>query len=114
MARFTDENAKPQIDVPHPPLSSMPSPDGRPLRVWIALVVALLIAGSVTVFAQAQVSGQAGPTLTTDKADYKPGEVVHVSGTGFEPNTKYALPVQRPNGSIVLIDPDTHTATPGW
>ena len=96
------------------PLStpSSPTPAGRRLRVWIAALVALLTIGCLTVFAQAQ--GGADATLTTDKADYHPGEVVHVSGTGFEPNTRYAMPVQRPNGSIVVIDPTTHTATPGW
>jgi hypothetical protein len=96
------------------PLStpSSPTPAGRRLRVWIAALVALLTIGCLTVFAQAQ--GGAGPTLTTDKADYHPEQVVHVSGTGFEPNTRYAMPVQRPKGSIVVVDPTTHTATPGW
>jgi Prealbumin-like fold domain len=54
------------------------------------------------------------PTLTTDKADYGPGEVVHISGTGFAASTTYAIPVKRPDGSIVTIDPKTHVATPGW
>jgi hypothetical protein len=48
--------------------------------------VALLTIACLTVFAQAQ--GGAGSTLTTDKADYHPEQVVHVSGTGFEPNTR--------------------------
>jgi hypothetical protein len=51
------------------------------------------------------------PTLTTDKADYAPEEVVHVSGTGFVPGT-YAMPVKRPDGSIVVVDPSTHQASP--
>ncbi|MBA3366941.1 MAG: hypothetical protein H0U03_14370, partial [Actinobacteria bacterium] len=54
----------------------------------------------------------AAPTLTTDKADYAPGEVVQVSGSWFAPNTKYSIPIKRPDGSIVLIDPVTHLIIP--
>ncbi|MDQ3778311.1 MAG: hypothetical protein M3310_05530, partial [Actinomycetota bacterium] len=54
------------------------------------------------------------PTLTTDKADYSPGDVVHITGAGFAASTTYAIPVKRPDGSIVTIDPKTHVATPGW
>src|SRR5204863_4145447 len=54
-------------------------------------------------------AASAAPTLTTDKADYAPSQVVHVTGTGFEPGVSYALPIKRPDGSIVLIDPITHT-----
>src|SRR3954467_15285672 len=53
-------------------------------------------------------AASAAPTLTTDKADYAPSQVVHATGTGFEPGVPYALPVQRPDGSLVLIDPVTH------
>ncbi|HWQ11726.1 MAG TPA: hypothetical protein VNL77_02940 [Roseiflexaceae bacterium] len=54
------------------------------------------------------------PTLTTGKPDYAPGEVVDIHGSGFAPNTTYAMPVKRPDGSIVVIDPVTHLAAPGW
>ena len=54
------------------------------------------------------------PTLTTDKADYAPGEVVQITGTGYESDAEYAVPVKRPNGDIVTVDPFTHLATPGW
>jgi hypothetical protein len=53
------------------------------------------------------------PTLATDKPDYSPGEVVHITGTGFAAGS-YDVPVLRPDGSIVLVDPVTHLATPGW
>ena len=46
---------------------------------------------------------QGGPTLTTDKPDYAPNEVVHISGPGFVPGD-YDVPVKRPDGSIVLGD----------
>src|SRR5213592_4918882 len=79
----------------------------------------LLLAASVAAtFALAggalAASALAAPTLTTDKADYQPEEVVHISGNGFSPGETYAMPVRRPDGSIVLVDPLFHLATPGW
>ena len=52
-----------------------------------------------------------GPTLTTDKADYMPGETVHIAGTGFVPGVAYDIPVIRPDGSIVKGD---GSFLPGW
>ncbi|HET7857030.1 MAG TPA: hypothetical protein VFL41_11295, partial [Gaiellaceae bacterium] len=59
-------------------------------------------------------TASAAPTLWTGKADYAPGEIVDVHGSGFAANTTYAMPVKRPDGSIVVIDPVTHVATPIW
>ena len=75
-------------------------------------VLALLISLFPVTLVAAQ-DGTPLPTLTTDKLDYAPGEIVHIAGTSFLPGD-YALPVKRPDGSIVLIDPVTHAATPGW
>jgi hypothetical protein len=79
--------------------------------MWFSLLVVFLLALGLTVAVTAQ---DTPPTLTTDKADYAPGEVVHITGTGFAASTAYAIPVMRPDGSIVTIDPVTHVATPGW
>ena len=84
------------------------------IRMFPALCLALLLvcsASFVTLIASAQTST---PTLATDKADYAPGEVVHITGTGYTSGVTYALPVRRPDGSIVTIDPITHLPTPGW
>ncbi len=54
------------------------------------------------------------PTLTTGLPDYAPDQVVDIHGSGFASATAYAIPVQRPDGSIVVVDPATHLATPGW
>ena len=43
-----------------------------------------------------------------------PGGIVDVHGTGFEANTTYAMPVMRPDTSIVIVDPWTHFGTPGF
>ena len=51
------------------------------------------------------------PTLTTDQTDYAPEQTVNVSGTGFDPSADYAIPVMRPDGTMVHGD---GTFTPGW
>jgi hypothetical protein len=78
-----------------------------------ALLV-LLISGVTCALFWSTAAIASAATLTTDKADYKPEEVVHISGTGFNPGETYAMPVKRPDGSIVLVDPILHFATPGW
>ncbi len=52
-----------------------------------------------------------GPTVTTDKPDYTPGETVIITGKGFAPSTSYDVPVTRPNGSVVVGD---GSFQPGW
>ncbi len=71
------------------------------------VMTALLAVGAIPALAAG------APSLATDKPDYSPGQVVHISGTGFAAGN-YDIPVKRPDGSIVLVDPVTHTATPGW
>ena len=53
----------------------------------------------------------AAPLLTTDKEDYFAAETVPVTGSGFAPNTSYAIPIIRPDGSIVKGD---GSLSPGW
>ena len=50
-------------------------------------------------------------TLATDKADYQPGEIVHLTGTGYTPGVSYDVPVQRPDSSIITGD---GSGTAGW
>lgn len=47
---------------------------------------------------------RAESSLTTDKADYAPEELVTVTGTGFTPGQSYAIPIVRPDNSIVYGD----------
>src|SRR6266545_7121667 len=67
---------------------SQPSRRIQGVRLSIAVIAALLISLSVAAFAQSQASGetQAGPTLTSDKPDYAPGETVTLTGSGWEPS----------------------------
>ena len=68
----------------------------------LAVVLLALVAGNSSV--------QGAPTLTTDKPDYLSGEIAHISGGGYAPS-QYALPVLRPDGSIVKGD---GSFTLGW
>jgi hypothetical protein len=43
-------------------------------------------------------------TVATDKADYAPGETVHMTGTGYSPDCTVRVEVTRPDGSIVRGD----------
>jgi hypothetical protein len=92
------------------PVSVAASPAARrvrPRRRAAALVVALAALGvDWTVSARAQAA-----SVTTDKADYAPGETVTISGSGFAAATAYAVPVIRPDGTIVRGD---GSFTPGW
>ncbi len=81
----------------------------KALLATIALIAAIIASGPFILPANAT-----GPAIQTDKVDYAPGEIVHVSGSGFTPNAAYDIPVLRPDGSIILLDPVTHVATPGF
>jgi parallel beta-helix repeat protein len=92
----------------------MPVRQMRPRARALAIAaVAMVLMGVVAPVASIQASS-ATPTLWTGQADYAPESVVDVHGSGFEPGARYAIPVQRPDGSIVLVDPVTHVARPGW
>ncbi|HEX5945853.1 MAG TPA: DUF5979 domain-containing protein [Acidimicrobiales bacterium] len=47
---------------------------------------------------------QGGETVATDKADYPPGETVHMAGGGYAPDCTVRIEVTRPDGSIVKGD----------
>ena len=54
-----------------------------------------------------------GPALATDASDYSPHSVVHVTGSGFQPGTRYALPVMAPDGNVEKVNPNTYVPTLG-
>src|SRR5439155_1323522 len=85
-----------------------------PDRMRVRCLALPALVASLLAFLFASTAFAEGATLRTDKPDYAPGEVVHISGTGFAPGETYAMPVKRPDGSIVLVDPVTHIPTPGW
>jgi hypothetical protein len=51
------------------------------------------------------------PTLATDKPDYRPDETVHITGSGYDAGAAYAVPVMRPDGTMVRGDA---SGLPGW
>jgi hypothetical protein len=75
------------------------------------LIVAATVAAALLLPAVARADS---PTYYTGQADYSPEQVVDFHGAGYAPNTTYEVPVLRPDGSIVIVDPIFHTATPGW
>ncbi|MGA2285860.1 MAG: hypothetical protein ABSG55_06300, partial [Dehalococcoidia bacterium] len=88
----------------------MPKTLGRSsvTRIVVALAALLCVAAAILAWHQL---AQAAPTLTTDKADYSPEEIVTVSGGAFAPNTAYDVVVIRPDGTIVKGD---GSFVPGW
>ena len=88
----------------------------RARRTFIGLLLAAAtVAVALLVPAVAQADNN--PSWTTGKADYAPGEVVDLSGIGYTQDQKYSVPVKRPNGDIVVIDPATHAPlgpSPMW
>jgi hypothetical protein len=53
------------------------------------------------------------PALTTDAANYPTHSVVHVTGSGFQADTRYALPVMAPDGNVEKVNPNTYQPTLG-
>ncbi len=76
----------------------------------VRATVLMTLAAVVVAFAIGGVASAAAPKLSADQSDYTPESLVHVTGTGFAPGT-YAVPVLRPDGSMVTGD---GTFTPGW
>jgi len=76
------------------------------MLLGIILCLALLFTATPILVGQASTA-----VIWTDKADYTPGETVTISGSGFNLNAYYDIPVIRPDGSIVLGD---GSFTLGW
>ena len=69
--------------------------------VSITLMIVLI---QIAITSIITVQAQTTPTITTDKADYAPGEIVTISGAGFVAGNYYDIPVIRPDGSIVILN----------
>ena len=100
------------------------------LRTLVLLALALtMVAPSGSVLASDEIAAADSPTgsvacpptgnetVSTDKADYAPGEVVLITGTGYAAACDVVVQVTRPDGSIVLGDgsfaPGSDTVTTG-
>jgi LPXTG-motif cell wall-anchored protein len=84
-------------------------PSSRRVRHALFLALALLVPTLTSGIIGA--TAALTPTLATDKHDYLPGETVHVTGSGYDAGASYAVPVRRPDSSIIKGD---GTFTPGW
>ncbi len=75
----------------------------------LALILFAVIAFGL--LSAAILAARAEASVSTDKSDYCPGETVAVTGVGFTSGESYAVPVIRPDGSVVLGD---GSFSPGW
>jgi len=75
-----------------------------------ALVIALGVAG---VFQMATAFGSANITVTTDKPDYAPMEVVTITGNNFEPGKTYTLQVASSDMPPVALTTDVTADSSG-
>ena len=80
----------------------------RALRIGASLL-ALAFAGLAAFYVAGRL--QAAPTVSTDKPLYSAFSLVHVSGSGYAANQLLAVPIVRPDGSIVT---GNGSQTPGW
>ena len=97
-------------------LNTLTSGPGRAaLRIGtrFPVIFVFILAGILLMAGVALAQDAPAPVVTTDKDDYAPGEVVMISGSGFVPGTVYAVPVKRPDGTIVTIEPETHATEGG-
>src|SRR6266581_1210768 len=66
--------------------------DHRRSRLGQFLLALLLLGVTCALWSATALADSAA--LSTDKADYRPEQVVHISGTGFTPGQTYAMPVK--------------------
>lgn len=81
------------------------------IRKTLALFLCLTMATIITLVGVTPASAAA--SVTTDKADYAPEEIVVITGGGFIPSSSVLVEVTRPDGSIVHWDPVTQAFVPG-
>jgi acyl CoA:acetate/3-ketoacid CoA transferase alpha subunit len=74
-------------------------------------IAALLVAGAGLLALYIVPGLLAAPTVSTDKPMYSAFSTVHISGSGYSANQVLAVPVIRPDASIVKGD---GTQTAGW
>src|SRR2546421_4162745 len=56
-------------------------------------------------------SAHDGPTISTDKSDYAPGEAVQITGTGWYPNQTVTLQVVHSDGTTSGENHEPFTTT---
>jgi hypothetical protein len=80
------------------------------LTLLIPIILLYLLMATFSAFA-----GEPPPvySISTDKAEYAPGETVIIQGSGYVPGRDYAILVHRIGGSTMVMDSD-HNIVGGW
>src|SRR5947207_7844230 len=68
------------------------------LGSWLQLLSLILIGLGLVLFATRQTAQTASPTITTDKADYQPGETVVITGSGWTLGEPVLLHIDESDG----------------
>ena len=97
--------------MPPVPSSRVRSTRPSPRRALHALFLAIAMLVPTLTNGIIGATAALPPTLATDKHDYLPGETVHITGSGYDAGASYAVPVRRPDSSIIKGD---GSFTPGW
>jgi LPXTG-motif cell wall-anchored protein len=97
--------------MPPVPSSRVRSTRPSPRRVLHALFLAIALLVPTLTSGIIGATAALPPTLATDKPHYLPGETVHITGSGYDAGASYAVPVRRPDSSIIKGD---GSFTPGW
>src|SRR5687767_5918784 len=72
--------------------------------VAIAAITVLSLGGAASASAAGPCAATGLETVVTDKADYSPGETVHITGIGYNADCDVMIKVIRPDGSVVTGD----------
>src|SRR5256885_15172979 len=73
---------------------------GAVLGGWLQLLSLILIGSVLVLFATRQTAQTASPTISTDKSDYQPGDIVIMTGSGWIPGQPVALHIDETDGEM--------------
>jgi len=71
-------------------------------KIIISAILVMVLLAMPAIAASCTTTGSYN--VCTDKEDYSPEQTVHITGTGFTPDTQYSVRVTRPDSSIVTGD----------
>jgi PKD domain len=89
---------------------AVPNGVGFLLMLALAIAAALALSGNAAAETGIQCPPTGLETVATDKADYPPGETVHVTGAGYGPVCDVEVRIERPDGIVESFVSSTDVA----